>query len=127
LLIGFSTCRGTVTAASQWDAPYQRKKVREPIYGSYEEIFHHVNHKKFLLNLMDNNEAIDLLIEPKLQRAIGVIYRPDSERYSHYFNSCLPEQFDFLLHYDDTHAVEPLEATTRWHKGELDETYPFGL
>jgi erythromycin esterase-like protein len=127
LLIGFSTCRGTVTAASQWDAPYQRKKVREPIYGSYEEIFHHVNHKKFLLNLMDNNEAIDLLIEPKLQRAIGVIYRPDSERYSHYFNSCLPEQFDFLLHYDDTHAVEPLGATTRWHKGELDETYPFGL
>jgi erythromycin esterase-like protein len=69
---------------------------------------------------MENNEATDLLMEPKLQRAIGVIYQPDTERYSHYFSSCLPKQFDFMLHYDDTNAAEPLKATMQWHRGELD-------
>lgn len=127
LLVGFSTCHGTVTAASDWDAATERKRVREPFPGSYEEVFHHVNYKQFLLNLREDNEMVDRLMEPRLQRAIGVIYRPDTERYSHYFFACLPEQFDFLLHYDDTHAVEPLEATPHWHRGELDETYPTGL
>ncbi|MCD6034624.1 MAG: hypothetical protein K0R63_365 [Rickettsiales bacterium] len=127
LLVGFSTSRGTVTAASEWDAPIERKRVRDPLSGSYEEIFHHVNHKQFLINLQENNDAVDLLMEPRLQRAIGVIYRPDTERYSHYFKSCLPQQFDFLLHYDETHAVEPLETTPHWHRGELDETYPTGF
>lgn len=127
LLVGFSTCRGTVTAASDWDAPAECKKINEPWPGSYEEVFHHVNHKQFLLNLRENNEMIDRLMEPKLQRAIGVIYRPDTERHSHYFHSCLPEQFDFMLHYDDTSAVEPLDAIMHPHHGELDETYPSGL
>lgn len=127
LLVGFSTCRGTVTAADEWDAPAERKKINEPFVGSYEEIFHHVNHKQFLLNLMEDNEAIDLLMEPRLQRAIGVIYRPDTERYSHYFYSCLPEQFDFILHYDNTTAVKPLAENMEYHQGELDDTYPSGL
>ena len=127
LLVGFSTCRGTVTAASDWDAPYERKTVREPFPGSYEELFHHVNHKQFLLNLRDENIAVDMLMERRLQRAIGVIYRPQTERQSHYFRSCLPEQFDFVLHYDVTEAVEPLEATPQWHRGEMDETFPSGL
>lgn len=127
LLVGFSTCQGTVTAASDWDAPIERKRVRPPIPGSYEDVFHHVNHKQFLLNLQEDNKAVDLLMEPRLQRAIGVIYRPETERYSHYFHSCLPEQFDFLLHYDDTNAVKPLEITPHWHRGEMDETYPSGL
>lgn len=127
LLVGFSTCRGTVAAASDWDSPMQRKKLCPPLSGSYEEIFHHVGHKQFLLNLMENNEAVDLLMEPKLQRAIGVVYRPDTERYSHYLSVCLPEQFDFMLHYDDTTAVEPLETDTQWHHGDLDDTYPSGL
>lgn len=127
LLVGFSTCRGFVTAASDWDAPIERKQVREPIAGSYEEVFHHVNHKQFILDLRDNNKAIDLLMEPRLQRAIGVIYRPETERQSHYFYSCLPEQFDFLLHYDVTNAVKPIETTPQLHRGELDETYPTGL
>jgi erythromycin esterase-like protein len=127
MLVGFSTCRGTVTAASDWDGPTQYQKINEPFPGSYEEVFHHVNLKAFLLDLTENNEAMDNLMTPRLQRAIGVVYRPDTERYSHYFESCLPEQFDFMLHYDDTNAVGALDAVMRVHKSELDETYPSGL
>ncbi len=127
LLIGFSTCHGTVTAASDWDCPHETKQVNPPFPGSYEDVFHHVNYKSFLLDLRANNEAIDMLMEKRLQRAIGVIYRPDTERHSHYFFSCLPEQFDFIIHYDHTEAVEPLKTLIHPHKGELDETYPRGL
>lgn len=127
LLVGFSTCRGTVTAADNWDDPERTMQVNEPFPGSYEDVFHHVNYKSFLLDLRTGNEAVDKLMEPRLQRAIGVIYRPDTERYSHYFLSCLPEQFDFILHYDETHAVEPLRTAMHAHRGELDETYPSGL
>ncbi|MGZ9096831.1 MAG: erythromycin esterase family protein [Micavibrio sp.] len=127
LLVGFSTCRGTVTAADNWDEPAKTKRINDPFPGSYEEIFHHVNYKAFLLDLRESNEAVDGLMTPRLQRAIGVIYRPDTERHSHYFNACLPEQFDFMLHYDDTHAVEPLESVMHAHHGEMDETYPSGL
>lgn len=127
LLIGFSTCRGYVTAADDWDKPEKRKKVNEPFPGSYEEVFHHVNHKAFHLDLRANNPAIDGLMKPRLQRAIGVVYRPETERHSHYLLSCLPEQFDFILHYDRTEAVEPLGTMMHPHYGELDETYPSGL
>jgi erythromycin esterase-like protein len=127
LLIGFSTCRGTVTAASDWDSPEEYKKINEPWPDSYEEVFHHVSHKKFMIDLREKNEATDLLREPRLQRAIGVVYRPESERQSHYFLSCLPQQFDFLFHYDETHGVKPLKTKTHYHKGELDETYPYGV
>ncbi|WP_321396975.1 erythromycin esterase family protein [Emcibacter sp.] len=127
LLVGFSTCQGTVMAASDWDMPHKVKTVRTPIAGSYEELFHHVNHKKFLLNLREGNEAVDRLMEARLQRAIGVIYRPETERQSHYFQSCLPEQFDFMIHYDETTAVEPLDTIPHPHKGELDDTYPYGV
>lgn len=127
LLVGFSTHTGTVTAASEWDAPMERKRVRSSIPGSYENIFFQVSHRNFLLDLRENNEAVDLLQEPRLQRAIGVIYRPETERISHYYYTCLPEQFDFMLHYDETNAVKPLETTMQWHKGELEETYPFGV
>ncbi len=127
LLIGFSTCRGTVTAAPNWDEPEEFKKINDPWPGSYEEIFHHVGHKNFMIDLREQNEATDLLREPRLQRAIGVVYRPESERQSHYFLSCLPQQFDFLIHYDETHAVKPLKTNLYPHKGEMDETYPSGL
>jgi erythromycin esterase-like protein len=65
------------------------------------------------------------LEEPRLERAIGVIYRPQSERFSHYFGASLPSQFDVVLHYDVTRAVEPLERTAAWEAGEVPETYPF--
>ena len=70
-------------------------------------------------------EAITGLREPRLERAIGVIYRPETERLSHYFHARLPEQFDALLHFDQTRAVEPLERTGGWEAGEPPETFPF--
>lgn len=127
LLIGFSTSRGTVTAASEWDAPAERKRVRQPLPGSYEALFHQVHNKQFLLDLRANNRATDLLLDPKLERAIGVIYRPETERGSHYFRACLPEQFDFIIHLDETEALEPLNIPQHWHRGEMDDTYPTGL
>ncbi len=126
LLVGFSTSRGQVTAASDWDLPYESKRVREPLAGSYEELFQGVGHD-FLLDLREANEAVDLLMEPRLQRAIGVIYRPGTERHSHYYHACLPRQFDFMLHYDETTAVAALDMVLRPRYGELDETYPRGL
>ncbi|HEY0962911.1 MAG TPA: erythromycin esterase family protein [Pseudomonadales bacterium] len=127
LLVGFSTCRGRVTAAPDWDMPAEIKAIREPWAGSYEEVFHHVNHKAFLLDLRQPSAAVDMLTEPRLQRAIGVIYRPGTERHSHYFRSRLPEQFDFLLHYDETEAVTAIDPGIQPRFGELDETYPRGL
>ena len=127
LLVGFSTCRGHVTAASDWDTPAESKRVRAPLAGSYEELFGQVAHDAFLLDLRVSNAAIDLLMEPRLQRAIGVIYRPGTERHSHYYHACLPRQFDFMLHYDETSAVIALDTTVHQRYGELDETYPRGL
>jgi erythromycin esterase-like protein len=127
LLVGFSTSHGTVTAASDWDEPAECVNVNLPFPGSYEEAFHHVKYKKFMLNLRESSRAIDLLMEPRLQRAIGVVYRPMTERQSHYFRACLPAQFDFMIHIDSTTAVQPLETVPRWHRGEMDETYPFGI
>lgn len=127
LLIGFSTCRGKLVAASEWDTEAEIKKVAEPLHGSYEEIFHHVDHKQFFLDLRQESAAIELLKESRLQRAIGVIYKPQSERYSHYIYTSLPEQFDFMIHIDQTTAVQPLETVMRVHHGEMDETFPTGI
>ena len=68
-----------------------------------------------------------MMEEPRLERAIGVIYRPDTERMSHYFSASLSRQFDAVLHYDVTRAVEPLERTGLWERGELPETFPTAL
>ncbi|WP_308910494.1 erythromycin esterase family protein [Pseudokordiimonas caeni] len=127
LLVGFSTSTGEVTAASEWDMPAARKIVRKPLRESYEWLFHQVRLKAFLLDLGADTSMTDLLLEPRLERAIGVIYRPESERQSHYFHACLPEQFDFLIHIDETKAVRPLHIPAAWHRGELDETWPTGL
>lgn len=127
LLVGFSTSRGTVTAASDWDEPAQTIRVNPPFPGSYEDIFHRVSHKRFLLDLRRGRMAEDLLMQPRLQRAIGVVYRPMTERQSHYFHTRLPEQFDFMIHIDETSAVEPLPALMHGRRGEMDETYPYGV
>jgi erythromycin esterase-like protein len=126
-LIGFSTYQGTVTAASEWDGPAERKRVRPALAGSYELLFHQCGIPNFLLNLRDESSVIDALSEPRLQRAIGVIYRPDTERMSHYFLAQLPHQFDAMIHLDETRAVEPLERTPGWDRGEPPETFPFGI
>ena len=69
-----------------------------------------------------------ILREPRLERAIGVIYRPETERLSHYFHAWLTNQFDAVLHFDDTRAVEPLEPSAQWRQGEEPpETFPTGV
>jgi erythromycin esterase-like protein len=88
--------------------------VRPGLRGSYEELFHRSGLPNFWLNLRDRNAATTMLRERRLERAIGVIYRPETERWSHYFESCLPEQFDAVIHLDETHALEPLERTSAW-------------
>lgn len=126
-LVGFSTHHGTVTAASDWGDKAERKRVRPGLNGSYEDLFHDVEISDFLLNLRERNDATAFLSEPRMQRAIGVIYLPATERYSHYFESRLPEQFDAIIHIDKTNAVEPLERTSLWDQGELPETFPSGV
>jgi erythromycin esterase-like protein len=123
-LVGFTTHTGTVTAASGWDSPAERKYIRPALPGSYEALFHETGVPNFLLRLSKREEATAALQEPRLERAIGVIYLPRSERASHYFHAQLPEQFDVVLHYDETRAVEPLERTAEWETGEVPETYP---
>lgn len=127
VLIGFSTYTGTVTAASDWDEPAERKAVRPALRGSYEALFHDSGIGNFLVDLTKPSDVVEMLSVPRLQRAIGVIYRPDTERQSHYFNARVTDQFDLMLHYDVTRAVEPLERTPEWEHGELPETYPTAL
>jgi erythromycin esterase-like protein len=125
--IGFLTHSGTVTAASDWDEPAERKVVRPGLEGSYEALFHEVGPRNFLVDLTLPTAAVQDLLKPRLERAIGVIYRPETERLSHYFQATLPRQFDAVLYYDTTRAVEPLERTGLWERGEVPETFPSTL
>jgi erythromycin esterase-like protein len=101
--------------------------VRPGLHGSYEALFHEVGYPGFLLTLRDETAAAAALRRPRLERAIGVIYRPDTERTSHYFDAHLSDQFDAVLHFDETRAVEPLERVPQWDTGEAPETYPFAV
>jgi erythromycin esterase-like protein len=127
VLVGFSTYEGTVTAASNWGGPAERKRVLPALPGSYEALFHDTRLPHFLLRLREGGRAAAALREPLLERAIGVIYKPETERLSHYFHASLPDQFDAVLHFDATRAVEPLERTAEWEAGELPETFPSGM
>ena len=131
VLLGMSTYTGTVTAASNWSALHERKYVRPALEGSYEKLFHETaqasQQRNFLVCLRDKQRANSLLRGPRLERAIGVIYSPSTERVSHYFQARLPEQFDALIHFDETFAVEPLDRTELWERGEFPETYPFAV
>ena len=126
-LVGFTTYTGTVTAASEWDVPAHRKQVRPALAGSCERLFHDVQIPRFMLPLRTDSELATAVAEPRLERAIGVLYMPESERRSHYFHARLPQQFDFVLHFDETRAVEPLDRTALWEAGEVAETFPSGL
>lgn len=106
--IGFSTYQGYVTAASDWGMPAEHKTINPGLYGSYEELFHQIKYPNFLLELKNNPELEHYLKIPRLQRAIGVVYRPDTELQSHYFFTRLPYQFDSIIHIDNTTAVQPL-------------------
>ena len=125
-LIGMTTHTGTVTAAPAWDGPAELKDVRASLPGSYERLFHEAGVPSFMLRLSEQPLAHVLSVPSRLERAIGVIYRPDSERRSHYFLATLPEQFDIVVHIDETRALEPLERWSR-HDADLPETYPTGV
>lgn len=127
VLVGFTTYSGTVTAASDWGGPAERKQVRPALAGSYEWLLHHVDIPRFLLVLSGMEASLADLRTDRLERAIGVIYRPQTERISHYFQARIMDQFDAVLHFDETTAVEPLERTAGWEAGEAPETYPTGL
>jgi erythromycin esterase-like protein len=127
-LVGFTTFTGTVTAASNWDGPAERKRVRPALPTSYEELFDATGIPSFLIVLRGATWLPPALSrERRLERAIGVIYLPESERVSHYFGATLADQFDALIHIDRTRAVEPLERTSQWEAGEVPETYPFAV
>jgi erythromycin esterase-like protein/predicted phosphoribosyltransferase len=125
--IGFTTYSGTVTAADDWGGPTQRKWVRPALADSVEELFHEAGEKAFLIAFPHAPGAAELLRSARLERAIGVIYRPETERQSHYFRARVADQFDAVIHIDDTRALEPLERTARWETGELPATYPFAV
>jgi erythromycin esterase-like protein len=127
MLVGFTTYTGTVTAASDWGAIPERKVVRPALAGSYEHLFHRVGVPSFLLMLDNLGEATAALHEARLERAIGVLYLPQTERWSHYFDVRIADQLDAVIHIDHTRAIEPLERSSVWERGEMPETYPTGL
>ncbi len=126
-LIGFSTYCGTVTAASDWGGISERKVVRPALAGSIEELLHDTGKTAFLVPTHDGSPAAKALDVVRLGRAIGVIYLPRTERQSHYFHVRPSDQFDAMIHIDETRALEPLEPTSVWIAGETPETYPSGL
>lgn len=126
-LVGFSTYHGTVTAATNWGEPAERKRVRPGLVGSVEDIFHRVGVDRFLVIPSEGTRCGRALRPELLERAIGVIYRSETERQSHYFAASVSRQFDAIIHIDETRAVEPLERTVKWEAGEAAETFPTGV
>lgn len=126
-IIGFTTHAGSVTAASDWDEPTHHMRVQPSLPASYEALFHTVGLERFMLTFEDEH-VCEALTVPRLERAIGVIYRPETERVSHYFVAQLCKQFDIVLHIDRTHALEPLDSWANIAPAvDLAETYPSGL
>jgi erythromycin esterase-like protein len=127
--LGFTTYDGTVLAAHDWDEPPVVHRVRPGMRGSYEEFLHEVRGATgadFWVPLQVGDKAREMLLEAgrKLERAIGVIYRPETERQSHYFNALLPEQFDAVIHVDRTRALVPLDPLQPTTSDDVPETYP---
>lgn len=124
--IGFGTHQGTVAAASDWGGAMEVKDVNPSLPDSYEHLCHEVGLASFMLPLRKEHaeEARAELVKQRLERAIGVIYRPESERLSHYFHAELPRQFDEYIWFDETGAVKPIQT----HEiAGLPDTYPFGI
>lgn len=125
--LGFTTYTGTVVAAHEWEGPGLRRRVRPALPGSYESLFHALEVPAFLLRMEDLGEAGGGLHERRLERAIGVVYRPGTERWSHYFHADLPQQFDAVVHFDETRALHPLDLEAGQHEEDLPETWPWGM
>ena len=132
-LVGLTTHEGAVTAATEWDAAAEHKRVNPSRGDSIEGVLHATGLPRFVLPFRDEPRLAREFEHPLLERAIGVIYRPDTERQSHYFHAQVARQFDAVIHIDRTRAVVPLEADGPWldgrasHDAEAPETYPQGL
>jgi erythromycin esterase-like protein len=126
VLVGLTTQRGTVAAASDWGEPAERKPVRPALPNSYEALFHKLDMPRFMVDLGEADAQL-ILGKHRLERPIGVIYHPETERLSHYFDAHLPAQFNLIVHFDQTRAVEPLERSPRWVTGEPEPTFPVGV
>ena len=122
--IGFGTDHGTVAAATDWDEPMELKQVRPALANSYERLCHETDVPRFMLPLRGPTAHARGLMAPRLERAIGVIYRPESERLSHYFEAVLPRQFDEYIWFDETRAVTPFKTQ---ELEAMPDTYPFGV
>ncbi len=123
--IGFGTDRGTVAAASDWDSPMEIKQVLPARADSYEYLFRRCGHARALFDWRGRNALLrELLSQPRLERAIGVVYRPESELLSHYFRAVMAEQFDAMVWFETSRAVTPLPTA---RPAGTPETYPFGL
>ena len=122
-VIGFGTDHGTVAAASDWDRPMEVKNVVPARPGSYERLCHQTGRAAFVLPLHRDRTVSDGLARPRLERAIGVIYRPDTELASHYFQAILPRQFDEYAWFDESHAITPLDRVTP--VPALEHDHPF--
>ena len=127
VLIGLTTYHGTVTAATDWGGAAERKRVRPALPGSFENLFHETGLERFMILMPYGSHAKIALNTPLLERAIGVIYRPETERQSHYFHASLSSQFNAVIHFDETRAVEPLERAAEWEADEEFETFPSGV
>ncbi|HTX60523.1 MAG TPA: erythromycin esterase family protein [Verrucomicrobiae bacterium] len=126
LSVGFTTYRGTVTAASDWHAPEERKRVLPARRDSFEYLFHTLGVPSFWIPLRPHRPKLAGLAAQARERAIGVVYRPETELQSHYFSARLIDQFDAVYHFDHTRAVQPLERSALWDRGEPPESYPTG-
>jgi erythromycin esterase-like protein len=124
-LIGFGTHTGTVAAATDWDGDMEVMRVRPSHRDSYERLCHDAGTPRFLLDLGRDQALRRRLLEPKLERFIGVIYRPETELMSHYSDASLPQQFDAYVWFDETKAVTPLKPEHT--KAGMPDTYPFGM
>lgn len=128
-VIGFTTFDGTVAAAAGWDGPVRQQALRPGLAGSIEELLHHVglDGEPDLWFDCSNNRVRAALGDLRLQRAVGVVYRPDTERASHYLTTRVVDQFDLLIHLDRTTAIEPLETGELWNRADTPDTYPTGV
>ena len=126
LLVGFTTYTGTVTAASDWDGPAERKRVRRALPGSYEALFHDAG-ARASCSTCDDGEAARACASRGSSARSASSTGPRPSAPSHYFHARLPSQFDAVIHIDETRALEPLERTAGWETGEVPDLYPWGV
>jgi erythromycin esterase-like protein len=124
-LIGFGTHSGTVAAATDWGGDMEIKRVLPSRPDSYEQLCHASDMPRFLLDLKRHETLRDELLKPRLERFIGVVYRPETELASHYAQASLPQQFDAFVWFDQTTALTPLGS--QHAKSGAPDTYPFGV